>query len=174
MIRPTRLLAALTAALVIAGGTLFAVAGSAAAAPCYGGSCNTQDPYNLGCTAYSSITKTYTSGSKVVTFVNEYSKVCNANWVFAFENTAAQNAGWQLNIGISTLDANNTRWFMCSPYTAEFSIGGGISEQCWKNYGGANGWPMWTDMVDGTKKSYGSLYVYDTSGNQITMIENDQ
>lgn len=173
-LRSRRMLAALPAALVLVGGALAMTAGSAAAAPCSGGSCNAQDPYSLGCTAASSITKTYTSGSKVATFVNEYSKLCNANWVFAYENTAAQNAGWQLNIGISTHDTHGVYWFMCSPYPAEFSIGGGISEQCVDNYGGANGWPMWTDMVDGTNKSFGSMNVYDSSGNLITTVENDQ
>lgn len=48
---------------------------------------------------------------------------------------------------------------MCSPYPVQFWINNGISERCDQNYGGANGWPMWTDMVGGTNTSYGTLYV---------------
>ncbi len=66
-------------------GTAFVAtpASPASAAACYGRSCMGQDPIALNCTAASSVTNTFTSGTKVATIVNEYSSVCNANWVFA-------------------------------------------------------------------------------------------
>lgn len=67
---------------------------------------------------------------------------------------------------------------MCSPYPVQFWISNGVSERCDQNYGGANGWPMWTDMVDGTNTSYGTLYLYPTSnplsGTQIGTAEANQ
>jgi hypothetical protein len=160
---------------LMAGAFVLMSAGSAYAASCTGRGCATQDPNASGCTAASSITKTYQSGSAVATFVNEYSKVCNANWVLAYENAAAQNAGWGLYIKVSTTDSIGGQEYMCMPQTGPVIFEGkNISESCGGWYSGATGWPTWTDMVDGTNKSYGKMWIYSRSGAQIGTVENDQ
>ena len=174
MTRARHLLAS-TAAIALAAGALVSVStGEAAAAPCLGRSCAFQDP--AGCTAASSITKHYVSGSKEATVVNEYSTLCNANWVFAYENTAAQNAGWQLALDIWTTDSSPAREEMCVPDPVKETDTGtqDLIEICRGAYGGATGWPTWTDMVDGTHMTYGTMTVFDASGARLVDVSDPQ
>jgi hypothetical protein len=168
---------ALTA--VLCGTILTFCVPSAMAAGCSGRGCAGHDPHAESCTAASSITKTYTSGAAVATVVNEYSSVCNANWTFAYENTSAQNAGWTLFLSISTTDSlspSGAYEYMCTPGPVLETDPGSadIVEVCRGTYSGAAGWPMWTDMVDGTHKSYATLTVYNSAGNKIAAVSDPQ
>ncbi|WP_157436511.1 hypothetical protein [Actinospica robiniae] len=154
----------------------FGAPSASAAAGCSTRGCASYDPYAESCTAASSITKTYTSGAAVATVVNEYSSVCKANWVFAYENTSAQNAGWTLSLSISTTDSSGASESMCGPSPILETDPGSanIIEVCRGTYGGATGWPMWTDMVDGTNKSYATLKVFSSAGKTIASVSDPQ
>lgn len=179
MMTAPRMLATISTLAVSAAGLIALSPAAALAAPCSGAGCSTQDPYALSCTAASSITRTYQSGSAIATIVNEYSSLCNANWVFAYENTAAQQAGWSLYLEIQTsytANGGTITQTMCSPdpIVETDTDSADVTELCRGTYGGQNGWPMWTDMVDGTNKAYGELEVFNSNGTKLATVPDAQ
>ena len=161
------------ALLATVAGSIVASSAPAYAASCSGAGCMGMDPYNAGCSATSTRSTTYQSGSAVATLVNEYSYSCNANWSVAYENSAAETAGWQLYTYISTYWTKtvNHVTLSYSEFTCTPNNGKGVNsywsgneyiqdETCTGPYGGKYGWPIWTDMVNGQYLTTATMAIY--------------
>jgi hypothetical protein len=160
---PFRLAAFASAAVLAAGFAVLASAGSASAATCSGYSCHGLDPEIYGCSATSTITVPVRyDGVQVATLWNRYSSRCNANWARGQLTTAGLSAHDTFGITVTTTD-NQGYEFMCYPGADNLGV---IDEYyfCYglPAYGGTQ--ILYTDMVDGTKKTTAVIYVYNSSG----------
>lgn len=165
-----RILAATFSALLLTTGLLAGSAGQASAASaCWNTSCNGHDPYvspyagSCGITSWT--TGTYQWGAGVATLTNYFSSACDSNWIEATLNSAAINAHWQIHMEIDEMDTTRQYAIAGSCFPSDLSNSG----QTWerfnnKLYGGATGWPAWTDMVAGQNWTQGTLWVFDSSG----------
>lgn len=74
------------------------VAGTPAhAASCSGENCVGIDPNAAGCSTTSTTSAIFQVGSAIATIENHYSQACNTNWAVAYENSAAQSAGYRIH-----------------------------------------------------------------------------
>lgn len=154
-----------TAAVALAG--VIVPAATASAASCSGLSCAGHDPAVYGCISTSSTSSAVTSGADVATIVNYFSSGCDANWGYAYLNAAAEQAGWSLEIQTYTHDRNDNYEISCFPGPNNT---GSPDEWCpsgYPTYNGSNGWPAWSDMVDGANKVYAEIFVYDGNGKYV-------
>jgi hypothetical protein len=180
--RLARLLAALgiTVAAAVAGS--IAVSVPAHAASCSGENCVGVDPFAAGCSTTSTTSAIFQNGSAIATIENHYSHGCNTNWAVAYENSAAQNAGYRLAITIDTSwhinfngNPNYARYQeTCYPNPTGILVNTNLTshfdqyENCSGSYGGAGGWPMWTDMINGQYWTFATMYVYNSSGTLVS------
>lgn len=160
---PLRLATLASVAILAAGYAVLGAAGSASAASCSGYSCHGLDPEIYGCSATSTITVPVKyDGVQVATLWNRYSSGCNANWARGQLTTAGRSAHDTFGITVTTTD-NQGYEFMCYPGADNLGL---IDEYYFclglPAYGGSQ--ILYTDMVDGTKKTTAVIYVYNSSG----------
>lgn len=163
--------AVLSAGTIATTGLVALSAPPAAAAGCSGLGCALQDPVQEGCAASSSRQTSVTADGVTGTLVIEYSRACNSNWVTGYLNQEGKTFGWQIEITASTWDSQNPQHreetCMGNPAVGDpvkFDIDGSLTEQCDDPYNGNEGWPVWTDMVDGTHVVEGIIDLYDMFG----------
>ncbi|ETK37800.1 RIP homotypic interaction motif-containing protein [Microbispora sp. ATCC PTA-5024] len=92
--------------------------------------------------------------------------------------------GWRLAIRITARYVTSSGYAyntdMCAPNPSglmsntNWTYHYDLWRECSGSYGGATGWPMWTDMVDGRPVTHGTLTVYNSSGVQIGSTTADQ
>ena len=156
-----------------------------ASTSCYGYSCHGHDPVTYGCSTTNSSPPAYvvdSSGTTLATVWDDWSYGCKANWANAVLSPAAINAGDVLFVEIKTKDSQNQNEWMCYPGLENDS--GKLTEGCAYGaypgepgigYGGSAG--AYTDMVDGTNKTYADVTVYAPywlGGYQIGQTAHDQ
>lgn len=159
------------------------VAGTPAhAASCSGENCVGIDPNAAGCSTTSTTSAIFQVGSAIATIENHYSQACNTNWAVAYENSAAQSAGYRLAISIDTSwhinangDPNYGRYQeTCYPNPTGILVNTNLTthfdqyENCSGSYGGATGWPTWTDMINGQYWTFATMNVYNSSGTLVS------
>lgn len=123
-----------------------AISQSTPTPPCKGVYCDGLDPFSTNCgysASYNSISwiptnilQNKTSGAIVGTVTNYYSSWCNANWT---EATMCNNTGINI-VAIANAGFGNE-------HDEHYPSGTGF-------YYGQNGYPTWTNMVDGTNTVY--------------------
>jgi hypothetical protein len=140
----------------------------AAASTCSGSTCVGRDPVTYGCAATSTKTATAFIGSDAVATVwNRYSLGCNANWA----------RGQLTALGVSRHYTIQVRVWVNAPYQSMCFPGpsntGSSQENCYPlpGYGGSS--MVYTDMVDGSYKTYAAVNVYD-GNNLVASAVHDQ
>lgn len=104
----------------------------------------------------------------MATVINYWSAACNSNWSEATLNSAAISAHWQITVAIWEENSTKTSNIAASTFPSNLSNSGQTWED-WngKLYGGASGWPAWSDMVGGQNYTRGIANVYNNSGTYI-------
>lgn len=163
----TSKMAILASAVTLAAGfALLGPSAGASAATCSGYTCHGHDPEIYGCTATTTITTPVDyKGVQVATLWNRYSSACKANWARAQLTTAGLNAHDQFWIYIYTTDSTNHQEVMCFPGPPDNSGEMNELDLCGPTYGGSE--ILYTDMVDGTNKTYAVIDVVNSSGGGI-------
>ena len=126
---------------------------------CTAAGCYNIDPYAEGCgaaTTYNHISYVSTpieegipgAGVAIYGYItNYYSSWCVANWALVSVTTAGHNASIITDLQITTTDTNKHSEEMCYPIQCNpFSFYPGTA------------YPSWTNMVDGTNKTYAHVY----------------
>jgi hypothetical protein len=161
----TILAAAALSMAVLTVGTVGALPANAAS--CYATSCAGHDPTTHGCAA----TSTTSYSGSLATVWNRYSAACDSNWVRGQLTSTALRAGDTTSISISTTDSQGNDEFMCWPGLTN-DQGGPIELCSGILYGGSS--IAYSDMVDGTNKTYATVDVFDSGYDLLAAYEADQ
>ena len=109
----------------------------------------------------------YYQGQLVGYFSSVYSNTCNTNWDQAELTPDAVSQGWRVSTQIETTDSNGQYETARYPVFQEDPTFQGPIPVHLFSYGGETGWPTVSDMVDGTRQTHSTFYLYDKNGNVL-------
>ncbi len=159
---------AILAAIITVAAAIGVAAPAALASGCSGSACVGHDPVTYGCSATSTKSATaFLNGVAVATVWNRYSLGCNANWARAQLTQAGINQHLTIQVKVWITATYQT---MCFPGPSNT---GSWQEICdpLPGYGGSA--IVYTDMVDGSYKTYAGVDVYAGS-NDVTSAVSPQ
>jgi len=139
-----------------------AASASASHPVCSGYYCHGHDPMIYACTVSASAGYS----DSLATLWNRYSANCNSNWGRAQLSSSALQAGDSIRVSISTDDSKGNNEFYCAP---GLSNSGYLTEYCTAWYAGPD--IIFSDMTDGTNVTFAAAYVYNSTGQQIDLLE---